>query len=260
MLASGVTAIAGFAALAATDIRMLRDFGLVTVADLAVALAGVLLVLPAALVWAEEGFKMPGDPRGGLGATGRPRGRPASPASPGSRGSGAPTARSGREPPEARVALSRSSAPSAAIYSVVVGLIFVAVIAVAGISALRAGDDREVLGSESEALAAPGQFAVPDARSDLEGDANIAQDDCESARIPCPEDEVRTPACEVDLEGAIRVCDLFDKPLVLSFWFTRGGECEAQQDEFEAVYREYGDRVNFLGDQRRATTAARCRA
>jgi hypothetical protein len=51
----------------------------------------------------------------------------------------------------------------------------------------------------------------------------------------------------VDLEGAIRVCDLFDKPLVLSFWFTRGGECEAQQDEFEAVYREYSDRVNFLG-------------
>jgi hypothetical protein len=130
---------------------------------------------------------------------------------------------------------------------VVVGLIFVAVIAIAGISALRAGDDREVLGSEKDSSLPLAQFAVPDARSDLEGDANIAQDDCESSLIPCPEDEVRAPACEVDLEGAIRVCDLFDKPLVLSFWFTRGGECEAQQDEFEAVYREYSDRVNFLG-------------
>jgi uncharacterized protein len=59
VLASGATAIAGFAALAATDIRMLRDFGLVTVADLGVALAGVMLVLPAALVWAEEGFTFP---------------------------------------------------------------------------------------------------------------------------------------------------------------------------------------------------------
>ncbi len=56
VLASGVTAIAGFAVLAATDIRMLRDFGLVTVLDLGVALLGVLLVLPAALVWAETGF------------------------------------------------------------------------------------------------------------------------------------------------------------------------------------------------------------
>jgi hydrophobe/amphiphile efflux-3 (HAE3) family protein len=53
--ASGTTAIAGFAVLVFTDIRMLRDFGLVTVFDLAVALAGVLLVLPAALVWSEGG-------------------------------------------------------------------------------------------------------------------------------------------------------------------------------------------------------------
>ena len=57
VMASGVTAIAGFAALIATDIRMLRDFGLVTVFDLTVALAGVLLVLPAVLVWAEGGFE-----------------------------------------------------------------------------------------------------------------------------------------------------------------------------------------------------------
>ena len=40
VLASGATAIAGFAALLATDIRMLRDFGFVTVVDLAVALPG----------------------------------------------------------------------------------------------------------------------------------------------------------------------------------------------------------------------------
>ena len=46
MLASGVTAIAGFAVLIASDIAMLRDFGLVTVIDLAVSLLGVLVVLP----------------------------------------------------------------------------------------------------------------------------------------------------------------------------------------------------------------------
>ena len=40
VLASGVTAIAGFAVLIASDVRMLRDFGLVTVIDLAVALPG----------------------------------------------------------------------------------------------------------------------------------------------------------------------------------------------------------------------------
>jgi predicted RND superfamily exporter protein len=54
VLASGATAIAGFAALIASDIRMLRDFGIVTVVDLSVSLLGVLIVLPAALMWAEQ--------------------------------------------------------------------------------------------------------------------------------------------------------------------------------------------------------------
>jgi uncharacterized protein len=54
VLASALTAIAGFAVLIASDIRMLRDFGLVTVIDLAAALLGVLLVLPATLTWLER--------------------------------------------------------------------------------------------------------------------------------------------------------------------------------------------------------------
>ncbi|MGH2980477.1 MAG: MMPL family transporter, partial [Solirubrobacterales bacterium] len=66
VLASGLTAIAGFATLVVTaipglgnyDFPMLRDFGLVTVVDLGVALLGVMLVLPAVLVWAEEGVEL----------------------------------------------------------------------------------------------------------------------------------------------------------------------------------------------------------
>ena len=55
VLASGVTAIAGFAVLLLSDIRMLSDFGFVTVVDLAVSLVGVMLALPAVLVLAERG-------------------------------------------------------------------------------------------------------------------------------------------------------------------------------------------------------------
>jgi uncharacterized protein len=54
VLASGATAIAGFAALVASDVKMLRDFGIVTVVDLTVSLLGVMVVLPAALLWAEQ--------------------------------------------------------------------------------------------------------------------------------------------------------------------------------------------------------------
>jgi hydrophobe/amphiphile efflux-3 (HAE3) family protein len=55
VLASGVTAIAGFGVVAFSNITMLRDFGLVTLVDLTVSLCGVLLVLPAVLAIAERG-------------------------------------------------------------------------------------------------------------------------------------------------------------------------------------------------------------
>jgi uncharacterized protein len=54
VLASGLTAIAGFAVLIASDIRMLRDFGAVTVIDLAAALLGVIVILPATLTLIES--------------------------------------------------------------------------------------------------------------------------------------------------------------------------------------------------------------
>jgi predicted RND superfamily exporter protein len=54
VLASGATATAGFSAMIASDWPMLQGFGFVTVINLTVSLLGVMLVLPAALVWAEQ--------------------------------------------------------------------------------------------------------------------------------------------------------------------------------------------------------------
>jgi hydrophobe/amphiphile efflux-3 (HAE3) family protein len=54
VLASGITAIAGFGVLTLSSITMLRDFGLVTLIDLSVSLVGVLLVLPAVLALSER--------------------------------------------------------------------------------------------------------------------------------------------------------------------------------------------------------------
>ncbi len=54
VLASGITAIAGFGVLALSSITMLRDFGLVTLVDLTVSLGGVLLVLPSVLALSER--------------------------------------------------------------------------------------------------------------------------------------------------------------------------------------------------------------
>ena len=131
------------------------------------------------------------------------------------------------------------------VYSLIVGMAFIALIAIAGINTIST-KNKGVLGATSEGDMPLAQFAVPNARTGASGDANIAQDDCDSARIPCPSDNRRTPACQVDVAGALRVCDFFDRPLVLSFWFTRGGDCENQEDVFERAYRRYSARVNFL--------------
>jgi predicted RND superfamily exporter protein len=72
VLASGATAIAGFGVLILSDVRMLREFGFVTVIDLSVSLVGVLLVLPAVLLLAERG-ELLAAPRRALRRVPRPR-------------------------------------------------------------------------------------------------------------------------------------------------------------------------------------------
>jgi len=74
-------------------------------------------------------------------------------------------------------------------------------------------------------------FALPEARSKLEGDANVDPD----------------RACQVGEEGAIRVCDFLGEPLIIYFWFTRGAaECIDQHDIFDRVARRFEGRVGAL--------------
>jgi hypothetical protein len=132
-------------------------------------------------------------------------------------------------------------------YSLVVGLIFLAVIVVATVNTLQGGGGGDTLGLDRLPSRWPlPEFAVPEGAGELEGDANVAQDDCETSAIPCPQEARRTPACGIDEAEAIRVCDLFDRPLVISFWFTKGDGCVEQQDLVDLVSRRYRGRVGFL--------------
>jgi hypothetical protein len=77
VLASGITAIAGFGVLIFSNITMLRDFGFVTLIDLSVSLVGVLLVLPAVLALSErDGVPAPLRALGRVGSGRRLRRRP----------------------------------------------------------------------------------------------------------------------------------------------------------------------------------------
>jgi predicted RND superfamily exporter protein len=76
VFASGVTAIAGFLALASSEINMLRGFALVAVVDLSVALLSTVLLLPAVTMWLE------GRDTGGDASEGAEPTVPAEPAAP----------------------------------------------------------------------------------------------------------------------------------------------------------------------------------
>jgi hypothetical protein len=130
-------------------------------------------------------------------------------------------------------------------YTILVGLIFLALVVVAFISGV--GRNGHTLGLEQQPPRWPlPEFAVPAAAGRLEGDANIAQDDCATGALPCSAGDRRTPACLVRTPGAIRVCDLFDRPSLISFWFSKGGDCIDQQDVVNRVYARYRGRVRFL--------------
>ncbi len=133
-------------------------------------------------------------------------------------------------------------------YSLAVGLLFLAVIVVATIQTLNGGGagGRSASTGSRPAGRCPSS-PCPPPPAPLEGDANVAQDDCESSALPCPEDARRTPACRIATAGAIRVCDFFDRPLVISFWFTKGAAtAPTSRTSSDAVYGRYRGRVNFL--------------
>jgi len=132
-------------------------------------------------------------------------------------------------------------------YSTFVGIAFLILIAVATLNAIRTeGGGTLGTGEDERGMALP-EFAIPDARTGpLDRDANIYQDDCSTSENPCPSNARRTPACRIPRRGAIRVCDLFDRPLVISFWFTSGANCLPTQDSVDRVASRYRGRVNFL--------------
>jgi thiol-disulfide isomerase/thioredoxin len=132
-------------------------------------------------------------------------------------------------------------------YSTFVGIAFLVLIIVATLNTIRT-QSGGTLGVNVEDRGIPlSEFAVPNALTGpVDKDANIAQDNCSTSQNPCPADAQRPPACEIPRAGAIRVCDLFDRPLVLSFWFTRGANCLPTQDALDEIATRYRGRINVL--------------
>ena len=124
-------------------------------------------------------------------------------------------------------------------YSIAVGIVFLGVILFAGINAVQ-NSGEAVLGPE-KGRRIP-LFAAPTPTGKLDGDANIDQGEVVGGKR-------RGSACQVKGSRAdvLRVCDYFDRPLVIVFWFKRGcGTCRSQLDAVERV-RQRVPGVHFIG-------------
>ena len=131
-------------------------------------------------------------------------------------------------------------------YSIWVGVAFAVLIGIATVNTLNSNEGG-LLGADAAEAGAPlPEFAVPELLHGEDKDANVFQDDCETSTNPCPSDQQRTPACEVEGANVIAVCDLLDRPLVLSFWFSTPAECPPTQDAIDEAAARYRGRVNFL--------------
>jgi hypothetical protein len=82
-------------------------------------------------------------------------------------------------------------------------------------------------------------FAAPSATGNVEdADANVRQRKGGSASAGA------VPACEVVSGEVVNVCELREKPLVLTFLVTRGADCEPQVDRVERMRGQF-PQVNF---------------
>jgi AhpC/TSA family len=121
------------------------------------------------------------------------------------------------------------------VYNWIIGVLFFAVIVIAAISTLP--DAGSGLRGPEEGEVLP-DFAAANAAGGSDADANIKQSGSGGDG---------TEACEVRERDALNICDIrASKPVVITFAFTRGADCEPALDVVEEVWQEFPG-VAFVG-------------
>lgn len=96
----------------------------------------------------------------------------------------------------------------------------------------------------------------------LIGCGNTVKEEADTTAETTGESSDKLPDFKVyDMDGnAVTLYESFGKPLVVNFWATWCPPCKAEMPYFDELYKEYGDRVDFMmvniTDGQRDTTAS----
>lgn len=96
----------------------------------------------------------------------------------------------------------------------------------------------------------------------LIGCGNTVKEEADTTAEATGESSDELPDFKVyDMDGnAVTLYESFGKPLVVNFWATWCPPCKAEMPYFDELYKEYGDRVDFMmvniTDGQRDTTAS----
>lgn len=121
-------------------------------------------------------------------------------------------------------------------YSWVIGIAFFIVVVIAALNGLKT--DENALRGLPPGKRLP-DFAAPLATGNIEGDANVRGPHGGNKNAG------KVPACEVRGRGVVNICELRRKPVVLSFIFDRGADCNPQVDRVERMRGRFPG-VNFV--------------
>ena len=97
----------------------------------------------------------------------------------------------------------------------------------------------------------PGLVPMNNGESEEEGSSGITETE-ENAELPeeVPEEEEIPLAPDFtveDLDGnKYKLSDFRGKPVIVNFWASWCGPCKMEMPDFEELYKEYGDKINFL--------------
>ena len=118
-------------------------------------------------------------------------------------------------------------------YAWVVGILMLMGVGVLLLTTALPNTGEAIRGPQPGELLRP--FAAPLATSNVDDDS-----DSNVCRVePCPEGAGRVPACDVRTELVLNLCDLRQRPFVLTFVVTAGADCEPQVDRVERVRDEF---------------------